>query len=228
MTVLLVAAMPREFGGLLRLCGRGRKLDWPVDWAREAECGATRLLMAANGVGVERATTAAAAGRQARPDAVVSYGFCGGLDPSLRVGDIFAATAVAGPKDCYDTVSPNSRARYASGTMVTVGHVAGSAEEKARLRAGGAAAVDMEAAGVAREVAGWGVPFYCLRSVTDLADECLRVDFNSALRPDGHFDTMLLLRNAMRASALPDLWRLRGRCGIASRRLGEFFAGCRF
>ena len=38
-----------------------------------------------------------------------------------------------------------------------------------------------------------GLPFYCVRAVTDLADESLANDFNRALRPDGHFDTISIL-----------------------------------
>lgn len=229
MTVLLVAAMPREFHGLLRRCSGVGKLGWPVDWARSAECRGTRLVLVANGVGIGRASEAAAvAGRAGIPDAVVSFGFCGALNPALAVGDVFAASAVVYEGNRFLTASPRSEMGYASGILITSDRVARTAREKAELRAGGGDAVDMEAAGVARASKSWGVPFYCVRAVTDLPDESLTLDFNSALRSDGHFDTMLLLRQAMETSALPELWRLRKRCRVAARKLGEFIAGCRF
>jgi adenosylhomocysteine nucleosidase len=220
MTLLLVAAIAREFGGL----PRGRKLDWPVHWARVADLGGTRLLMVANGVGAARAASAVAAA--ARPDAVVSFGFCGALDPALRPGQIFVATAVNG----FPAAQPAASAPYASGVLVTVERVAGTVKEKAALREAGAAAVDMEAAGVAEEAARLGLPFFCVRSVTDLAYEAFTTDFNSVIRADGHFDTMYLLRRAVLqpVSVLPELLRLRGRCGVAARNLGDFIAGCRF
>ena len=73
------------------------------------------------------------------------------------------------------------------------------------------------------------LPFYCVRGVTDLADESLANDFNQALRPDGHFDTMSILFGALRDPAirLPELLRLRSRSVRAARALGEFFADCR-
>ena len=75
-----------------------------------------------------------------------------------------------------------------------------------------------------------GLPFFCVRAVTDLADETFANDFNAALREDGHFDTMQILRSAMLrpVARLPELVRLRKRCGIAARTLGEFLADCRF
>ena len=98
------------------------------------------------------------------------------------------------------------------------------------MRATGAWAVEMEAAGVAERAALWGLPIYCVRAVTDLADESFGVDFNAALRSDGRFDTMRVLAGAMRSPVklFPELIRLRGRCQTAAKALGEFIAGCRF
>ena len=88
----------------------------------------------------------------------------------------------------------------------------------------------MEAAGVARAASRAGLPFFCVRSVTDRADESFVIDFDALLRGDGHFDTMLLLRVIVRkpAAALPEVLRLWRRCRVAARNLGEFIADCRF
>jgi nucleoside phosphorylase len=114
--------------------------------------------------------------------------------------------------------------------LASIDHVAQTAEEKRRLRAAGAWAVEMEAAGVAERAAHSGLPFYCVRVVTDLADESFGMDFNAALRPDGRFDTMRILAGAMRSPVklFPELIRLHGRCQTAAKALGEFIAGCRF
>ena len=66
--------------------------------------------------------------------------------------------------------------------------------------------------------------------VTDLADEDMANDFNRALRPDGHFGTMSILIGALRRPrvCLPELLRLRNRCAMAARALGDFIADCRF
>jgi hypothetical protein len=55
-------------------------------------------------------------------------------------------------------------------------------------------------------------------------------DFNAALRDDGHFATMNILKGTLRKPLvrLPELLRLRNRCAWAARVLGEFIADCRF
>lgn len=228
MRVLFVAAEPREFAGLLPFCGRVRRAQLPVQWAREAELNGVPVMLVTNGAGAERA--AAAVRAAPRPDAVVSTGFCGAVDPGLGIGDIFAAEEVVGLERCFRTCLPRAKTCPATGRLATVGRVLASPAEKAALHSRGAAAVDMESAGVALEAESLNVPLICVRSVTDLANENLRNDFNGALRSDGHFDTIYLLRAAAGdpVSLLPELLRLSRRSRVAARALGDFFADCRF
>jgi hypothetical protein len=88
----------------------------------------------------------------------------------------------------------------------------------------------MEAAGVAERASAHNLPFYCVKVVTDLAGEDMANDFNSALRPDGHFATMDILRSSLRQPLvrIPELIRLRKRCARSALLLGEFIADCRF
>jgi NADPH:quinone reductase-like Zn-dependent oxidoreductase len=90
--------------------------------------------------------------------------------------------------------------------------------------------VEMEAGGVAERAVARGVPFYCVRVVTDMAGEDMANNFNGALRPDGHFATINILQGALRHPLvrLPELLRLRNRCVRAARVLGDFIADCRF
>lgn len=226
---LFVAAEVREFKGLLRFCKRMGRLDWPVDWARSAELNGNRIVMVANGAGAERAAravdVAAAAGRIS---SVVNIGFCGALDRALGVGDIFVASRIQGSETPLAT--PFSPRPYRKGVLASINRVARTEEEKRTLAGAGASAVEMEAAGVAARARAYALPLYCVRSVTDLAQENLANDLNAALRPDGHFDTFCLLKNAMKRPAvlLPELIRLRNRSAEASRKLGEFVADCRF
>jgi nucleoside phosphorylase len=230
-TVLLVAAEQREFAGVLRR-SRGRKrLRWGVQWARSAECAGRRLILVANGAGALRAAaaTAEALGR-VQADAVVSFGFCGAVDPALRVGDVFVARAVETPGRRFEAAIPRTGRPFASGTLATASRVAATVAEKEAFRAAGASVVEMEAAGVAECAAKRGLPFFCVRSVTDLADETFTLDFYAALRSDGHFDTMFLLRGmfARPAATAVELLRLWWQCRIAASKLGEFVADCRF
>jgi adenosylhomocysteine nucleosidase len=229
--ILLVAAEPREFDGLLRFCSGVRKLAWPVYWARSAESGARQLWMVANGAGAAQAGRAVEVACAAcRPEAIVSMGFCGALDPALEIGDVFVATAVDAAGRRFEVCLPGSDLPHSTGVLASIDHVAQTAEEKQLLRAGGASAVEMEAGGVAQAAAARGIPLFCVRSVTDTASDSFIVDFNKALLSDGHFGTIKLLASALEnpRRAFPELFRLRRFCRIASRTLGEFIDGCRF
>jgi adenosylhomocysteine nucleosidase len=222
--LIFVAAEPREYVGLLTHCIEVKSIDLPVNWARQAELNGTTILMIANGAGAGQAAKAVDAAPEAH--AIVSTGFCGALDPNLHIGDIFVATEI----ENLPVRLPETSRRYARGTLASIDHVAQTALEKSKLRATGAAAVEMEAAGVARRADARGLPFFCVRSVTDLAGETFANDLNAALRPNGQFDTMQILRSAIRhpLARLPELMRLRQRCEIAARSLGAFLADCRF
>ena len=231
MRLLLVASDPMEFRGIRARAQQVLAARLPVDWARSARLGGHELLLVANGAGAARAAAAVdAAAGMFQPGAVISTGFCGALDPQLGVADVVVATGVAAADRCYETLPVPSTAAHHKGVVCSIDRVAQTAAEKARLRAGGAMVVEMEAAGVAARAEARGLPFCCIRAVTDLAGETMANDFNAALRPDGHFDTMLILRSSLRhpLARLPELCRLRQRSIRAARVLGEFFADCRF
>jgi len=231
---LFVAAEAREFSGLLPFCGKVARLDWPLAWARVAELNGRKVFLAANGAGPNLASEAIVIARsnigQEGMDAVVSTGFCGGLDPAMKIGDVFAATSIEMEGGLAAVSVPQSQRVFFKGTLVSRDRVAQTAEEKRDLRRSGASAVDMEAAGVLSRVREWGVPFYCVRSVTDLAEESFHIDLNSARSADGRFSTARILAEAIRrpVTIAPELLELRRRCAIAAQSLGEFIAHCSF
>jgi adenosylhomocysteine nucleosidase len=187
--------------------------------------------MTAQGVGMQWAAAAVNAALQKFPaEAVISTGFCGALDPAMDLGDIVVGTEVVSGTRRFPALTPSSNRPHHAGVVVSNGHIVQTAAEKARLRKTGAIAVEMEAAGVAERAAARGLPFYCIKVVTDLAGEDMANDFNSALRPDGHFATMVILRSSLRQPLvrIPELLRLRKRCARAALLLGEFIADCRF
>ncbi|HXI40749.1 MAG TPA: hypothetical protein VNH83_12255 [Bryobacteraceae bacterium] len=229
--LLLIAAEPREFSGLMQFCRNVKPLAWPVYWARSADLNGRKVLLVANGAGRRRAGQAVdVASSMDKMDSICNMGFCGALESGMEIGDIFVAERVQTGDAEYAAMQPESMRSYHSGVLASIDRVAQTAEEKCTLRAGGASAVEMEAAGVAGKAADLSLPFYCVRSVTDLADESFGLDFNAALRPDGRFDTMRLIAASCRRplSLLPELLRLGMRCRTASRTLGEFVADCRF
>ena len=161
---------------------------------------------------------------------MASTGYCGALVPELKIADILVGTEVIGATQRYTAGAIHSALPFQNGAILTQDRIAQTAEERRILRSKGAAAVEMEAAGVAECAFSHGLPFYCVKAVTDLAHETMANDFNRALREDGHFDTIVLLTGTLRHPfvRIPELLRLQRRCARASRALGAFFADCRF
>ena len=229
--ILMVAADAIEFPGILRQATGVAPAKLGIDWSRSARLGSYELLLAANGMGALRASAAVDAALQSfRAEAIVSTGFCGALESEFKIADVIVGTAVSTGSQTFPALCPASGRLHRRGVVCCIDHVAQTAAEKRRLRAGGASAVEMEAGGVAERAQARGLPFYCVRVVTDLADEDMANNFNQALRPDGHFATINILRGALRNPLvrLPELLRLRNRCVRAAGALGDFIADCRF
>lgn len=227
----MVGADRMEFTGILEHARSARGTTVRVDWSREAELSGNTVLLAANGAGAKRAAAAVDASLDQFPaDAILSTGFCGALSPKLSVADIVEATGVSDGVRCLPVLPVASDRTYHRGLLFSIDHVAQTAAEKRLLHDGGGFAVEMEAREVAARAAYRRVPFYCVRVVSDLASEDMANDFNAALRDDGHFDTMSILRGTLRNPLvrLPELLRLRSRCARAARVLGEFIADCRY
>jgi hypothetical protein len=230
-TVLLVASEPGELRGILWRCAQVRRLDWPLWFARSGELNRQRLLAVAHGPGRKLATEALdAALLRERPDALASVGFCGALDASLAVGEVFVATRVEDGGEAYEAVQPDTRRAFRSGALISTDHVVSSVAEKQRLGAGGAGAVEMEAAAVASRARLESLPFYCVRAVLDLATEGFTLDYSVLRGPDGRFSRARILRAALAHPwpVAPELMRLGRRGRIAARALGDFIADCRF
>jgi len=217
-TWLMVAAEAREFEGILKRAGDVRPLAWPgAAFSRQAAWKDSRWFLIANGPGprlVERAL-------ERRPDVerILSIGFCGALDPALRIGDIVVSGEVPG----------GLGASFVRGDVVSVDRVAITVRDKRDLRAAtGAAVVEMESAAVAQKAREWDVPFGCVRAVSDAAGEDLPLDFNLYRDADGRFERTRIALAALGRpfTVLPRLVRLDRHCRRAAERLGEFLANC--
>ena len=233
--LLLIASEAREFRGILRNCGNSVRLNWPVDFAQSAVWNRDRVVMVANGPGFRLASIAAEiAGEKERFRAVVSTGFCGGLDPALQVGDIVEVSSVidVDSRTEFGCEAPRVAGGAATrGSLASVDRVAETSSEKADLRARtGAAAVEMEAAAVARFAVSRSLPFYCLRVISDTAGHSFDIHLNDMRDQDGRFAKGRIVLEALRRpwSRIPGLMRLDRDCKLAEDRLGEFFANCNF
>ena len=186
----------------------------------------------ANGPGRELAGAAArVAIAKVNPAAVVSTGFCGGLNPALATGEVFVASTVLGRgAQRWEACRPGTRAPHHVGVLATVDVVATTAAAKAVLRQRGADAVDMEAEAVAEAARDAGLPFYAVRVVLDTAEHELILDFNRARDSAGRFSRLGLVGAALArpVRGLPELAWLARNTRAAARTLGDFLAHCRF
>jgi nucleoside phosphorylase len=229
--VLFVASEKSEFRGIGRRFPL-RRLNWPLDYACSLDREGQRWLLVANGVGGRLAGQAVRAACQNElVEAMVSTGYCGALDPQLRDADVVVATSIVAQDRQYPAAAPMTAGKYRSGPVLASETVVCQAREKRRLRdATGAAAVDMESRAIAEEAARAGARFYCVRVVTDRADEDLAFDFNAAREADGRIRRRSVARMALRRPLryIPELLKLARRSRRAADELGEFLAGCRF
>jgi adenosylhomocysteine nucleosidase len=155
-----VAAERREFDGLLQRAEQVAKLDWPLRFARMAWLKGEPIVLVADGPGPKLAGRAAEFARKDQElKGLVSTGFCGALNPTLKACDIFVATEVLGVPHALSVPRSHSCERYRTGKLLSIDRVVSTVAEKAALHLTGADAVEMEAAAVAAKAAEWNIPF---------------------------------------------------------------------
>ena len=166
---------------------------------------------------------------------VVSFGVAGGLDPSLKSGDVVVATEVmsgdtrwlAGLSLTEEQIAGIAlgRRRVVRGGLAGVEEVVVAQACKAALRSvTGAAAVDMESHIAAAYAAEHELPFAALRVISDPATRALPALARAAIKPNGDIDMRTVLRGIARN---PRALRALVSTGIDFNRALRSLRGCR-
>lgn len=237
--VALFSATPWEFAAV--------RAAFPVGEARTVggvrafvgRVGTREYWLVRTGIGLNRAARIAGGVLSARSwELAISTGFACALG-SADVGDFIVGTEAIGgmtgskssdismedagaARDRILAVISGVAARTHCGPVLSVERIVCRASEKEQLaRSSGAVGLDMESAALAREARRAGVPFVIVRTVSDLVDEDLPLDFNLFLRPArwlAGIGSVLAV-----PSRLAGLAHLRRQSRLAAAHLTEFF-----
>jgi nucleoside phosphorylase len=239
MSILFVASEAAELKPLAERLEGLRKLNWPIDYAYEGISSGRRFILAANGAGPKLAARATEVVIRAvsnadlsssRLEAVISTGYCGGLDPALRLGDVIVANEIL-DSATEERFSCNALEEHPPSSQLVLSQdkIANNLEDKRELFARtGACAVEMEAAGVVVRAKRAGLPFYCIKVISDTATESFGLDLNKMRTTEGRVARGKIIIHAMaRPTLVPGLLRLKRRTENAAQALGEFLVSCR-
>jgi adenosylhomocysteine nucleosidase len=211
----ILSALPGELKPLVR--------GWPHSIRNGVHFWAQRnsedeWIAACAGAGQDAATRAFAGIEDGGPiDLVFSVGWAGALRAELAPG---SAYNVAGVIDVRTGERFHCEAGAGEIWLVTSSGVADREEKRRLAQIFSAGLVDMEAAAIARLAAARGIPFYCIKGVSDGFKDNLP-DFNRFLSHQGQFQ---LARFLLFVAPRPWYWPALVRMGENSKKASQNIA----
>jgi adenosylhomocysteine nucleosidase len=162
-----------------------------------------------------------------RPGVVLSAGFSGALHAQYQIGDVILATEVANtagnrwPASWPGDLPPGEwRPPLHRGRVLTAPQLVGDVEQKGLLgRQHEAVAVDMETAVVAQRCTQHGVPFGCVRAISDDLGEPLSPRLVACLSTSRVSPLRLAATLVRSPGLMGDLWRLAKQTKLAAEQL---------
>jgi len=196
----VVAAIEPEVRPLIRRLGLLRATDHPADMPTyRGHHGGRPITLVATGMGPANARRAVETLLAREPcERVIVTGLCGALDPGLRIGDLVWPDEVLDADTGGTARRPIPHAH--GGRLVSVTRVVASPAAKAELFARhAAAAVDMETTAVAAVCEAHGIPWLCVRAVSDTADQALPDDIEALVDEHGRLRPWQAVRQLARS-----------------------------
>jgi adenosylhomocysteine nucleosidase len=177
-------------------------------------------IAACAGMGGARAALAfAEIEKVAAVDGVCSVGWVGALDGAIKAESVSRASLVIDTKTGERFRPADSQLDWP--VLATTAWVAGEREKQRLAASYGAGLVDMEAAAIARIALGKGIPFYCVKAVSDDADAWLP-NLNSFIGDNGRLKMMPFLAHvAVRPGSWSGLMKLGQHSSAAAKNLAE-------
>jgi adenosylhomocysteine nucleosidase len=221
----IFVAVAQEAGPIrLRMSELKQLRDLPF-YGFEGKIGQTEVWTVVAGMGAGNTSLAAmAVSEKWQPDALLSAGVAGAIDPELQVGEVICATEILyGPKALLPTLKiPATR----SGRLLCSDQVLVTAKEKEQahnrpkhLRA---LAVEMESAGVAKVAKDLRLPWGALRAISDTAGHDLPLDFNRLRDGNGNLPIgRIILATLARPAAIPGLLKLGSQTTKAANQMAD-------
>jgi adenosylhomocysteine nucleosidase len=227
----VVAATMIEVAPLLARFTNTRKYAGPRFTVIEGECAGKLVALVLTGMGRPRAQHGAEILLDGhRPRWIVSAGFGGALDPTLKRNDVVLPNEVVnleGSRFTVDLAVPPDSQGLKTGRLLTVDDLVRKATDKAELRRKtGADVVDMETSAIAALCGDRGVRFLPVRVISDEAELDLPPEILAIVGPTGGLRLGATLGALWkRPSSVKDLLGLRQQATEAADRLAAFLVG---
>lgn len=220
----IVAALSIEIGPFLdRLTGL-RKISGRRSAVYEGELADRRVCVILSGPGrpnARAATRLLIDGH--RPSWIISAGFAGGLDPSLKRNEIVAVAEVRDEAGASCELEASHRLGLPTARLLTVDRIIATAREKSALKfKHNVDLVDMETIGTAEVCAERSTRMAGVRVISDEAGVDLPSEVNAILGSSGAYRIGAALGAIVRRpSSIKDLWGLREVAIEAADRLDQ-------
>ncbi len=158
-----------------------------------------------------------------RPTCVLLAGFSGALTANLSVGQLILAHEVRTPAGASYPVTLNLSVPEAitGAILATERIVSGTAEKESLHASTGALAVDLESATAARRCYEAGVPFGCLRAISDDVTWDLPAELDQIVEGERIRPWRLFLALCRRPGLIADLLRLARQTRLAAEALAQ-------